>query len=170
MESSNLHLEPFFSRLVSNSYPESISEIAFLYENGLFSMKVKEGECENLIPLGFDDFTMSNIYSNGECFTVMTKAQFTFNEDKIPVLKISMPFIECAGGRIIKIFIESENSIRVKTEEKPGRKVIEEGFMGLSYMFPDKGGSALLKKIDPQIVKNLALTVTEPESEGFLKE
>ena len=86
------------------------------------------------------------------------------------MLKISLPFLEHSSGQIIKIFIESEKEIRIRTEEKPGREVIEEGFVTLSGMFNDKGSSNLIKKIDPQLVRNLSLSITQPESRAHLSE
>ena len=86
------------------------------------------------------------------------------------MLKISLPFLEHSSGQIIKIFIESEKEIRIRTEEKPGREVIEEGFNTLSAMFSDKGSSNLIKKIDPQLVRNLSLSITQPESRAQLSE
>ena len=74
------------------------------------------------------------------------------------------------GETILFNIIESEKEIRIRTEEKPGREVIEEGFVTLSGMFSDKGSSNLIKKIDPQLVRNLSLSITQPESRAHLSE
>jgi len=130
-------------------------------------MKLKEGVNENLIPLDFNKFIYTDIVSGENKFKAAVMAKFTFNEDGVKVLKISMPFLEHSNGRIIKIFFESENKIRVKTEEIPGKKVIEEGITALGSMFPEKGGGSFMKKLDPYLVKEIASIVTEPEAEGI---
>ena len=170
LENKLLHTEPFFSRLISNSYPEGIKKISFYTENNRFFIKITEGECENIIPLNFEKEEIADIVSNGAKYKVAVKAKFTRDEDERAVLKISLPFLEHSSGQIIKIFIESEKEIRIRTEEKPGREVIEEGFVTLSAMFSDKGSSNLIKKIDPQLVRNLSLSITQPESRGLLSE
>ncbi len=168
LASKKLSLEPFFSKLLTNNYPEGISEISFIEENKNLFMKLKEGECENIIPLNFSEFVFSDVVSGENKFKVAAKAQFTVNEDGVKVLKISMPFLEHSNGRIIKIFFEDENKVRIKMEEIPGKKVIEEGVLALGSMFPEKGGGTLMKKIDPTLVKMMASMITEPEAEGVL--
>ncbi len=154
-----------FTVLTVNGY---VKPNKFIYDNQDLFMKLKEGEKENIIPLNFNEFIYTDIVSGENKFKIAAMAKFTFNEDGLKVLKISMPFLEHSNGKIIKIFFEDENKVRVKTEEIPGKKVIEEGISALGSMFPEKGGGSFMKKIDPYLVKEIASIVTEPESDGIL--
>ena len=163
-EGAGLCLLPFFPQLLGNCYPKSVKRLEFSIEGGTFYVNFKSGSGENKIPVGFDKFIYCDIDIEGEIYKAAAKGRFSENEDGVTVFTVSLPFLEHSSGRLIKIFIEGEKKIRVRFYEIPGRRVIEEGIEGLSFMFPEKSGG-FIKRLDPSLIGAVSSLLTEPEGE-----
>ncbi len=162
LDSDYVRLQPLFAQLLNNSYSAGISEIGFVVKDNRFCLTITEGDRKNTIPIGFDSFVTSVIDINGEPYIVAVKGKFSSDEDDVPVLKISMPFLEHSNGRIIKIFFLPEGRIKTEWLEIPGKEILSSGTEALLAGMSDIVVNEIKSKVDIDLIFTLADTVMEP--------
>lgn len=166
----NVRLQPLFAQFINNSYAKCVERMAFSLEEDRFCLRIKQGEEENRIVIGFKAPEYSQININSEPYLVAAHGCFTSDEDSVPVFKITIPFVEHSNGRIIKLFFLPENKVRVEWKEFPGSSILADGANNfLATMNPTILGQ-LKSHIDIDMILAMADGIMEPVSMGVLEE
>jgi len=97
-----------------------------------------------------------NLTENGERFSVASIGKMTKNEDDVPVLKLSVYFLETTAVRQIKIFFHRTKTLIRFSEEPTGSLLLEAFSPVLEDFLPDnKPIRMLLEKKDSSMVYEL---------------
>ena len=97
-----------------------------------------------------------DLTENGERFSVASVVKMTKNEDDIPVLKLSVYFLETTSVRHIKIFFYRTKTVIRFSEEPTGATLLEAFSPVLEDFLPDnKPVRMLLEKTDTNMVYEL---------------
>jgi len=97
-----------------------------------------------------------NLTENGERFSVASIGKMTKNEDDVPVLKLSVYFLETTAVRHIKIFFHRTKTLIRFSEEPTGSLLLEAFSPVLEDFLPDnKPIRMLLEKKDSSMVYEL---------------
>ena len=98
-----------------------------------------------------------DLTENGERFSVASIGKMTKNEDDVPVLKLSVYFLETTAVRHIKIFFYRNKTLIRFSEEPTGAVLLESFYPVLEDFLPDnKPIRMLLEKTDTNMVYELA--------------
>ena len=97
-----------------------------------------------------------DLTENGERFSVASIVKMTKNEDDVPVLKLSVYFLETTSVRHIKIFFHRTKTVIRFSEEPTGSTLLEAFSPVLEDFLPDnKPVRMLLEKTDSNMVYEL---------------
>ena len=97
-----------------------------------------------------------DLTENGERFSVASIGKMTKNEDDVPVLKLSVYFLETTAVRHIKIFFHRTKTVIRFAEEPTGSILLEAFSPVLEDFLPDnKPVRMLLEKTDSNMVYEL---------------
>ena len=97
-----------------------------------------------------------DLTENGERFSVASIVKMTKNEDDIPVLKLSVYFLETTSVRHIKIFFYRTKTVIRFSEDPTGAALLEAFSPVLEDFLPDnKPIRMLLEKTDTNMVYEL---------------
>ena len=98
-----------------------------------------------------------DLTENGERFSVASIGKMTKNEDDIPVLKLSIYFLETTAVRHIKIFFHRAKTVVRFSEEPTGSALLETFHPVLEDFLPDnRAVKNLLAKTDNAMLYELA--------------
>ena len=81
---------------------------------------------------------------HGEHYLVATLGEFTRDENRTPVLKLEITFIEECVKRKAHIFFHEDNEIEIRWNETPGKKMI---LAGLSSITEELSGNFLYNSL-----------------------
>lgn len=155
IDGKNATLLPVTLCVMHNNFPDEIKTIFFRLD-GTTITAVFEKEKETIsIPFGSDGTAAYfDLTENGETFSAAAIGYMTKNEDDIPVLKLSIYYLETTSVRHIKFFFRNRK-ISVRFTEEPGGAELLEGFRPM---------------IDEVVSKNKALKFLIPKADGGLLE
>ncbi len=98
-----------------------------------------------------------DLTENGERFSVASVGKMTKNEDDVPVLKLSVYFLETTAVRHIKIFFYHAKTVVRFSEEPTGSSLLETFYPVLEDFLPDnRAVKNLLAKTENNILYELA--------------
>lgn len=98
-----------------------------------------------------------DLTENGERFSVASIGKMTKNEDDVPVLKLSIYFLETTAVRHIKIFFHRAKTVVRFSEEPTGSALLETFHPVLEDFLPDnRAVKNLLAKTDNAMLYELA--------------
>lgn len=125
-------LLPFIIQTIECSFSKGMDSLKFYTdEYGKPWMSYCETDVEIQIPLGFDKIEIFDIPYGNDNYKVAVKSRFTTTEDDEPVLIISLNFLETPSCRIIKIYQNKEDEIRLFQTETPNGDFL----IGIADMF-----------------------------------
>lgn len=140
-------LMPVFMQTMQNNFVPGIQEMAFSWEDDAFYVTMgSEGETYRL-RIGFGRGAQQKLRIRGEVYWISVSGEFVENEDRIPVLKLRICFLECANERHIKIFLQPDR-IRTQWSEIPGAEMV---LNALDVVAGSGGGlvNTLISRMDP---------------------
>ncbi len=166
-------LFPLFVQVFHNNMTEGLKEISFSYEKGVFYVLFLEGDTLHKIPIGFSIPMQTWLTIHDEPYLIAASGEFTFDENHVPVLKLTLTFLEECVSRKINIFFQ-DDQIQVRFLETPGKGMIMEGPESVTEelanklifsTFRDNGGMTVVHRlmegtIEPVVQGTLCL----PES------
>jgi CubicO group peptidase (beta-lactamase class C family) len=98
-----------------------------------------------------------DLTENGERFSVASIGKMTKNEDDVPVLKLSIYFLETTAVRHIKIFFHRAKTVVRFSEEPTGSALLETFYPVLEDFLPDnRAVKNLLAKTENNMLYELA--------------
>lgn len=148
-------LFPLFIQVFHNNMTEGLKEISFSYEKGIFYVLFLEGDTLHKIPVGFSTACQTWLTIHDEPYLIATSGEFTFNENEVPVLKLTLTFLEECVSRKINIFFY-DDQIQIQFLETPGKGMIMEGLESVTEelanklifaTFRDNGGMTVVHKL-----------------------
>ena len=155
-------LVPLFLQSVQNNYTKGTTSVSFKIENDFMTMTYCEADQEFILPVGLNKPIISDIEFHGEPYRVAVSGNCSINEDGLPILKVSVSFIETPCTRILKIYNDGY-SLKMKCLETPGAKLITNGIKTFSKSFLERPViGASLSKIDYDYVEYKIYRLFEP--------
>lgn len=164
-DTQNTSLLPVTLCVMQGNFPDGIHKISFRFDGGTV-MAIFEKEKESVsIPFAVDgtavyfDFT-----ENGDTFSAAAIGKMTKNEDDIPVLRLSIYFLETTSVRHIKFFFRNRK-ITVRFTEEPGGAELLAGFRPMfeEWISKNKAIKLLLSKTDGGLLEYNLERLFSPE-------
>lgn len=144
MEQQHIGIAPLFIQVFHNNMTDGISKISFTYDAGSFYVSFTEGNVVYRLPVGFRKATDGCVDLHGEHYLVSVLGEFTRDENRTPVLKLEITFIEECVKRKVHIFFHENDEIEIRWNETPGRKMI---LAGLSSITEELSGNFLYNSL-----------------------
>lgn len=130
-EAASVGLLPLMLQSLQNNYSGGLSVMTFRIEDGVFEMRIQEGDKLYTIPIGFNKTHYYVQDFNGEKYYIGVDGRVDKNEDGYPVLIIKMSFIETASVRLIKLTLRNSNTIVTQWSETPGLDFLINGALSV---------------------------------------
>ena len=150
IDAKHTSLMPLALALLHNNHYGSIERISFTANGNTVEVLVDKGDEQIKIPFSPDGAaTYFDLRENGEPFSVAAIGKMTKNEDDIPVLKLSLYFLETTSVRHIKFFFHRKKTVVRFSEEPDGMEYLL-GFRPLidDYTSKNKTAQKLLTKVN----------------------
>ena len=144
MEQQHIGIAPLFIQVFHNNMTDGISKISFTYDAGSFYVSFTEGNVVYRLPVGFRKAADGCVDLHGEHYLVSVLGEFTRDENRTPVLKLEITFIEECVKRKVHIFFHENDEIEIRWNETPGRKMI---LAGLSSITEELSGNFLYNSL-----------------------
>ena len=165
VDTQNTSLLPVTLCVMHNNFPVGIKKISFRPDGNVVTALFEKGTETVAIPFAADgtafyfDFT-----ENGETFSAAAIGRMTKNEDDIPVLKLSIYFLETTSVRHIKFFFRNRK-ITVRFTEEPGGAELFDGFRPMIEEFTSKNKAIklLMSKTDGGLLEYNLEKLFSPE-------
>lgn len=109
---------PLMIQCMQGNYTQGTRRVEFLQKEQSLQMVWQDGGDIVTVPLNFEKSEEFQLLIGAEQWKVASIAKATANEDDVPVLKISLCFLEHSSVRNMKFFFYPEQTI-VKMEETP---------------------------------------------------
>ncbi len=118
-ENNRAGIMPVLIQVMNGNFESGIDSAAFFIRNGTMIMRLLCGEETHDIPLSFSGIpAYCEFEKRGDIFRTGNFASLTLDEDDIPVLKVTICFIETSCTKILK-FIFGNGGIILKVREDP---------------------------------------------------
>ena len=144
MEKQHIGITPLFIQVFHNNMTDGISKVSFRYDEGIFYVSFNEDDVVHRLPVGFRKAVNGCVDLHGEHYLVATLGEFTRDENRTPVLKLEITFIEECVKRKAHIFFHEDNEIEIRWNETPGKKMI---LAGLSSITEELSGNFLYNSL-----------------------
>lgn len=155
-------LFPVFLQTVQNNYTKGTRAVGFRRQEGHMVMTYYEEDETHVVPIGFSQPIISDLEFHGEPYRVAVSGTCTENEDGIPVLKISIVFMETPCTRILK-FYHDGISLMMKCCETPGTNFLMGSIKILAQGMMDKPiVGTTLSKLDYDYINYKIYRLFEP--------
>ncbi len=112
-------IAPIFLQTIQATYTGGLSEINFSREGNTLIAEFVEQEETHRIRVGFEKAVENVVYFDGNAYIVYAKGEFTDTEDRVPVLKIDLEYVETPYTRNLKFVFDSDE-ISLTLSESPG--------------------------------------------------
>lgn len=132
MDQHHIGIAPLFLQVFHNNMTDGIAKVSFTYTAGKFYVSFNEGDVIHKLPVGFHQAAPGCVSLHGENYLVCTLGEFTWDENRIPVLKLEITFIEECVKRKAHIFFHEDNEIEIRWKETPGKTMIMEGLSSIT--------------------------------------
>lgn len=117
-EENKVGILPLIVQCMQGNYTQGTQRIEFLQKEQTLQMIWQDGKDVITIPLNFEKPEEFQLLIGAEQWKVASIAKATSNEDDVPVLKVSLCFLEHSSVRNMKFFFYPERTI-VKMSETP---------------------------------------------------
>jgi CubicO group peptidase (beta-lactamase class C family) len=125
IDAKNIGILPVVMSLFHRNYSDGIKKIAFeARENIMEAVFYKEMETIRIPFSPNGNAVYFDFFENGEHFYAASILKATKNEDDIPVLKLSIYFLETTSVRHVKFFFHRTKTVVKFTEEPTGREML----------------------------------------------
>ncbi len=126
INAKNIGLLPVTMSVIHGNFSDGIEKIAFeARENVMEAVFFKEKETIRIPFATNGNASYFDFLENNEHFYAASIANMTKNEDDIPVLKLSIYFLETASIRHIKFFFHRAKTVIRFSEEPTGTEMLE---------------------------------------------
>ncbi len=150
LDAKHISLLPLALCFLHNNYYGSISKISFR-QNDTVIEAIFEKEDETItIPFSADGTaSYFEFRENGEPFSAAAIGKMTHNEDDVPVLKLSIYFLETTSVRHIKFFFFPQKNVIRFSEEADGMEYLENFRPAIDdYAQKSKTAQKLITKVE----------------------
>lgn len=150
IDAKQISLLPLALCFLHNNYYGSITKISFRQNDTLIEAIFEKEDESIVIPFSADGTaSYFEFRENGEPFSAAAIGKMTKNEDDIPVLKLSIYFLETTSIRHIKFFFHRGKTIVRFSEEPDGIEFLD-GFRPAidDYAQKSKTAQKLLSKVE----------------------
>ena len=165
LNAKNIGIIPVVMSLFHGNYSDGIKKIAFeARENIMEAVFYKETEAIRIPFSPEGNAVYFDFFENGEHFYAASIVKTTKNEDDIPVLKLSIYFLETTSVRHVKFFFYRKKTVVKFTEEPTGREMLGTFMPILEDMInKSKAAKNLMTRIDFGIVDYNVEKIFSPE-------
>ncbi len=119
---------PIIMQIIQNSYCDGTKNIKFEIENNSMYLCYDEGNVKYRIEFKLRGFCENKINLGEDEYIALTEGAFATDEDGRHVLKIHITFPETPFERLIKFFINHDNSVTAEYFESPSDRLVISGF------------------------------------------
>ena len=161
---------PLFVQAMQNNFSRGIKRIGFIVKDGEFFAAITDGDYEYKIPVGFGRARRAQISFNGEKYSVAVLGKFTYDEDSVPVLKISVYYLELSNVRGFKIFFTKSGIFKAECFETPGIQFIYNGVINVLDANRNKLIDIIADKADTDYLEYKINAALEPVLNAKLAE
>lgn len=110
---------PTISQAIHNNFRYGIRKLAFGFDDERVTVNVTEGDCKYTFEAGYDKAIEGILTIGNREYRIASVCELTQNEDDIPVMKLSVSFLQLSNARYIKIWFY-DDGITMQLEEMPG--------------------------------------------------
>lgn len=130
---------PMVLQVTGNCFAKGLSSIGFENRSGKFYILINEADAGYSIPVGFDDYEMTDISVSGILpYRVASCGRFVINEDDLPVLRICLRFVETPCLKVIRLIFDGK-TLHYGHEEAPGVPFVKRSISFFSGDYLGKG-------------------------------
>ncbi|MDO5136780.1 MAG: serine hydrolase [Eubacteriales bacterium] len=166
----NVGLFPLFIQVFHNNLSRGVEEISFTLEGTELAVGFLEGGDWHKLTVGFGQPRDNWLTIQGEAYLTALSGQFAQDENQVPVLKLTLAFLEECTRREIHIFFHEKN-IELRWYEFPGKEMILEGLASVTQEMADRFPfHALMDSGKMDLINRLIVQTLEPVTVGLLKE
>ncbi len=134
-EPNNSSIMPIFMSFMQNSFGEGLTSITFEVAGNELFITFREGDEVYSVNVGLYGHKRNTLSIRGELYTVMAWAEFTEDEDRIPLLKIELTFPEATSVRRMKLYSDGDG-IKLRLSELPGYDMVGEYISSMKVVAP----------------------------------
>ena len=116
---NNKGLLPMVIAVMNDWYTRGVDGIAFRKEEGQLWMDWTESGQLQRVPLGFGQAAGFTLDAGGNHFAAAATARFLYDEDRRPVLKVTVNLLESSSSRIVKLVLNPDGTAVLKLAETP---------------------------------------------------
>ncbi|MBP1561743.1 MAG: serine hydrolase [Oscillospiraceae bacterium] len=139
-EENSAGLLPVLIQFMNGNFEHGINRADFLAVGDRFTVSLHGDGGVTRIPVSFGDTPeYFDLNRRGEVYRVGTMGRFTTDEDDIPVLKLTLCFVETSCTKLLK-FIFHESGVVLKVRESP--RLYDALDEGLEVFLPTLGSAA----------------------------
>ena len=120
-ERRGVSLLPTMCQAIHNNFRPGIKRIRYEFgENGC-GIKITEDDCTYSFYAGYEKSVESVVKIGDDEYRISCYGELTLDEEDVPVLKLTVAFLELSNLRYIRTYFYSDG-IRIKAQEFPGHK------------------------------------------------
>ncbi len=109
---------PFIEQAVHGNFSSGITEIDFVFEDDFCTINFAEAGNTQTIKAGYSNAVENNLTFGESSYAVAAECAAYDDEDKNPVLKLYLSFLETPCTRIAKFYFYKD-TLKIKFDEKP---------------------------------------------------
>lgn len=126
-ERQGISILPTLCQAIHNNFRPGMKRVRYEFKDNGCNIKVTEDDCTYSFYTEYDKSVESVIKIGNDEYRISCYGELTVDEEDVPVLKLSIAFLELSNFRYVRTYFYSDG-IRVKTEEFPGHKFIIQTF------------------------------------------
>ncbi len=122
-ERRGVSLLPTMCQAIHNNFRPGIKKIRYEFNEDGCCIKITEDDCKYSFYAGYEKSVESVVKIGKDEYRISCYGELTLDEEDVPVLKLSVAFLELSNLRYIKTYFYPDG-IRIKAEELPGHKFV----------------------------------------------
>ncbi|MBR6534353.1 MAG: serine hydrolase [Clostridia bacterium] len=117
---------PTVSQAIHNNFRKGIRKIAFTFNDDSVEISVTESDCKYDFTAGCGYAAESVVKIGCREYRIASMCELTQTEDDVPVMKLSVSFLQLSDGRYIKFYFD-EDGLTAQFDELPGALFAQSG-------------------------------------------
>ncbi len=121
---ASVGLLPMVLQMVQNNYTTGLQSLSFSIEKETLWVTYSEREDQYRFAVGWDLPADGELYVHGEPYRIRARGRVAQNEDGIPVLILTISFLETPCTREIRVYLD-EDTPHLRQTEAPGMPLLK---------------------------------------------
>ncbi len=144
---NGISILPMVSQAIHNNFRTGIRKIMFSFNDDSVEICINEGDCRYDFTAGCGYAAESIVKIGCREYRIASMCELTQTEDDVPVMKLSISFLQLSDGRYIKFYF-NEDGLTAQFDELPG------------ILFAQSGLDMIIRdSVNPSLVESARQTV-----------